>query len=89
MNGSNRPTQLAESQPEPDSKPPDPVQHTRPCTVHAMQGNDTHQEWALHLSTNKMAQVIFIRGAAGSGTANQQGRMHGLVESSVNIARGQ
>ena len=57
MNGSNSPTQLADSQPEPDSKPPDPGQRTGP---HAAVEEQSVIVWVPQLSTNKTAAPVFI-----------------------------
>ncbi len=65
MNDSNRPTQQAESQPETDSKPPDPVQrtgaHLPPAILWQLDQADLHRSWAYKLSENKIATTIFIQ----------------------------
>ncbi len=65
MNDSNRPTQQAESQPESDSKPPDPVQrtgaHLPSAILWQLDQADLHRSWAYILSANKIALPIFIQ----------------------------
>ena len=65
MNDSNRPTQQAESQPESDSKPPDPVQrtgaHLPPTIWWQLDQADLHRRWAHKLSKNKIGPAIFIQ----------------------------
>lgn len=65
MNDSNTPTQRAESQPESDSKPPEPVQrtgaHLPAVLTWPLDQTDLHRSWARKLSKNKIDPTIFIQ----------------------------
>ena len=65
MNVSHTLTQRAESQPEPDSKPPDPAHRTRahlPAAVPWQLGSaHMRRSWAYKLSVNKVVSATFIQ----------------------------
>jgi hypothetical protein len=64
MNVSHTLTKRAESQPEPDSKPPDPAQRTGaqlPAVVDwQLDQADMRRSWAYKLSVNKVGATTFI-----------------------------
>jgi len=65
MNVSNTPTQRAESQPETDSKPPDPAQRSdrylSAVAFWQLEQAHLHRSWANKLSENKIETSIFIQ----------------------------